>query len=250
MATPLTVNFDEIDLDRVYNELEREGISVITGAISDGKLTEFKTDVSELIAINQNKTFGLIKPSQECNSVNSMKLDSGFSNMMKTLALRQHNTPRVCNSVMHDVLRVVIGSGGGSLIMHYDASVITALVPIEIPEGEPEEAGDLVIYPNRRPLRRFVLTNFVEKIIMQNKFARRHFSKKIRDRTSGAKIIRLVPGNLYLFWGYRSFHGNFECSSSALRVTLLFHFGDPHSGSFVSRLALASQRWRARKELA
>lgn len=41
----------------------------------------------------------------------------------------------------------------------------------------------------------------------------------------------MVPGKLYLFWGYRSIHTNEPCDPDAIGATALFHFADPHSNS-------------------
>jgi hypothetical protein len=43
--------------------------------------------------------------------------------------------------------------------------------------------------------------------------------------------IRLQPGTLYFFWGYRSIHTNEPCDADKLRATALFHYGDPHRDS-------------------
>jgi hypothetical protein len=48
--------------------------------------------------------------------------------------------------------------------------------------------------------------------------------------------ISMVPGNLYLFWGYRSIHANEACDLDKLRATALFHFGDPHINSKLRKI--------------
>jgi hypothetical protein len=45
----------------------------------------------------------------------------------------------------------------------------------------------------------------------------------------------MVPGNLYLFWGYRSVHANQACDPDKIRATALFHFGDPRTNSRLRR---------------
>ena len=40
--------------------------------------------------------------------------------------------------------------------------------------------------------------------------------------------IKMVPGNLYLFWGYRSVHTNEPCDPASIRATALFHYANPH----------------------
>jgi len=60
------------------------------------------------------------------------------------------------------------------------------------------------------------------------------------------QIKLLKPGNLYLFWGYRSYHANFPVKHDLLRATFLMHLGDPHGGnlalSAIKRLNLRRER--------
>src|SRR5690606_37384026 len=91
---------------------------------------------------------------------------------------------------------------------HYDATVITGLMPLFIPDGEPGTAGDLIVFPNLRRIRKWVLVNLFEKVLLQNKLASLILRKESVRRLMGGKRVRLKPGNLYLFWGYRTLHGN------------------------------------------
>jgi len=52
------------------------------------------------------------------------------------------------------------------------------------------------------------------------------------------RFVRLpmIPGDLYFFWGYRSVHTNMPCDPDKVRAPALFHFGDPHSDSWLKRL--------------
>jgi hypothetical protein len=83
---------------------------------------------------------------------------------------------------------------------------------------------------NKRPFRRFVLSNIIDKAIGQSQFYRRHILRRL-DRPDYLQRVDMEVGNLYLFWGYRSLHGNMPCESGALRATLLLHFGRPHGSS-------------------
>jgi hypothetical protein len=131
-------------------------------------------------------------------------------------------------------LRIVAGSTGDekSLLHHYDKHVITALAPILIPEGPKGRAGELVVFPNRRFYRRFSLLNIIEKAIVQSKWYRNRVTRKLAAGDS-PNIKYLKPGNLYLFWGYRTYHSNFPVAGDAVRATLLLHHGDPHPSSLV-----------------
>ena len=129
-------------------------------------------------------------------------------------------------------LRVIAGprGEGDAFWFHYDASAVTMVVPIFMPDGKPGNSGELVGLFNKRPFRRFVLANIIDKAVGQSRFYRRHILRRL-DRTDYLQRVDMEVGNLYLFWGYRSLHGNMPCESGALRATLLLHFGRPHGSS-------------------
>lgn len=145
------------------------------------------------------------------------------------------------------VLRVLAGQTGlkQSYQFHYDAYVVTALVPIAIPADPGEKRGDLVIYSKLRGVRSNVVFNVVEKILLQNPLARRIARSPLTRRLLKAKVLRMEPGDIYFFWGYQSLHGNEPCFATSVRATALFHFADPHENSF---LVTAIQSLRRRHE--
>jgi len=144
-----------------------------------------------------------------------------------------------------NVLRIVTGknSDGQSLKFHYDATVITALVPILIPIGPIDHCGHLLAYKNLRPIRNSVLVNFMEKIILQNTISQKIISflamGKIEDY-----VCELKEGNIYFFYGYRTLHANLPVNPNYVRATLLFHFGDPHKNSFLIKSIARIRHWR------
>lgn len=151
---------------------------------------------------------------------------------------------------IHPVLRCVQGESGRSESnrFHFDASFVTALLPIEVPDATiPGEQGNLLVFANRRRIRRTVLANVIEKTLIQNAFTKRLITLGIRLHLLRPQRIRLVPGNLYLFWGYRSLHASEPCPPTTRRSTLIFHYGDPHAGSLATALILAFNQHRARR---
>jgi hypothetical protein len=135
------------------------------------------------------------------------------------------------------VLRVVSGVTGlkHSHRFHYDAYVVTALVPIIIPTGPDEVRGDLVMYPNVRSVRSSVAVNLFEKVLLQNFAIAPLLARPFVQRQFGAKVIRMEPGNIYVFWGYRSLHANRPCPPDRVRSTALFHLANPHSNNVMIR---------------
>ncbi|HEX4559919.1 MAG TPA: hypothetical protein VH166_12195 [Mycobacterium sp.] len=129
-------------------------------------------------------------------------------------------------------LRIIAGpqSTGEAFYFHYDASIVTMVVPIFMPDAERGNSGEFMGLFNKRPFRRLVVTNIVDKIIRQNRFYRRFLIGKL-DRTDYLHRVDMEVGNVYLFWGYRSLHGNMPCEPGALRATLIVHLGRPHGSS-------------------
>ena len=128
----------------------------------------------------------------------------------------------------YEVLRCLSGKSGQkhSLVFHFDSYIVTALVPIEIPLGG--RAGDLLIYPNVRQVRSNYLFNAVDKVLLHNPITQMILRSCINSRRLGPVRIKMVPGNLYLFWGYRSVHTNEPCEPGTIRATALFHYANPH----------------------
>lgn len=74
----------------------------------------------------------------------------------------------------HQIFRCLKGATGQahSLRFHYDSYVLTALLPVAIPEDGPH--GDLLVMPCTRPIRRLYLSNvFDNPISSRREIARR-----------------------------------------------------------------------------
>jgi hypothetical protein len=136
----------------------------------------------------------------------------------------------------YQVLRCLSGelAARHSLKFHYDSYLLTALIPIIIPERG--KTGDLLIIPNWRRLRSHYALNFVDKILLDNPVSQWLLRKLYERGYRGIRHLKLKPGNLYLFNGYRSIHTNEACDPDAIRSTALLHYVDPHEDSGLKRL--------------
>lgn len=128
----------------------------------------------------------------------------------------------------YQVLRCLAGKSGvkNSLIFHYDSYVVTALVPILIPKDG--LGGDLLMYPNTRRIRNAYLFNAIDKVLLDNPVTQWVLRACIDRKGLSPLRIRMMPGNIYLFWGYRSIHTNEPCDTDKVRATALFHYANPH----------------------
>jgi hypothetical protein len=136
---------------------------------------------------------------------------------------------------LYQLLRCLKGQSGlkESLRFHYDSYVVTALLPIIIPATG--AAGHLIMLPNTRKVRSNYLFNLLDKVILDNPLTQR-FLRLGYLHFLPFKQVPMVPGNLYLFWGYRSIHANRPCDPDQIRATALFHFGDPHTGNSLRKI--------------
>ncbi|MGH7090660.1 MAG: hypothetical protein ACREFQ_17330, partial [Stellaceae bacterium] len=227
--------------------MDRNGFAVIRDLFPEEMLDDARRFVDRELNRHAREYFSYIGRDPVRDSVLA---DIGGTAAFRTLLARVYETGTgrtPPETPVYQVLRVLSGGTGlkEAFQFHYDAYVVTGLMPIAIPQGEGEKRGDLVIYPKLRGIRGNVLVNLVEKILLQNKLMRWVARLPATRRLFGAKLLRMEPGNLYLFWGYQSLHGNEPCFPSSTRATALFHFADPHAAStLVARI----QRWRSRHE--
>jgi hypothetical protein len=117
-------------------------------------------------------------------------------------------------------------------------------VDSENPDAGPGRSGELIVFPNWRPFRRSALMNIKDKIAVQNPLYRLRMVRKLKRAPEKYSVV-LEPGNAYLFWGYRTYHGNGPCETNTVRATLLLHYGDPHHRSPVINVAKAVKLWLA-----
>ena len=136
------------------------------------------------------------------------------------------NTPP--EEEFHQVLRCLAGESGqkNSLIFHYDSYIVTALVPILIPKDG--LSGDLLLYPSTRRVRSAYLFNTVDKVLLDNPVTQRVLRACIDRKGIAPLRVKMIPGNIYLFWGYCSIDANEPCDAHKIRATAVFHYANPH----------------------
>jgi hypothetical protein len=127
------------------------------------------------------------------------------------------------------------------LWFHFDATVVTMVIPVVIPDADRGQSGELVIAPKSRPHRRLAATNVVDKLVAQSPAYRRRFVRGL-DPDRDLNIVALQPGSAYLFWGYRSYHATMPCAAGSTRATVIVHYQDVHQGSRLLRWAKAVYR--------
>jgi hypothetical protein len=239
----------------LYQQLEATGFACLESIICPEYLLKCQKHIDELIEIHGARYFSLIQPWKDDKSAFApIASNRQFIKLLSNLCERSAGEECVKDFDIYNVLRVIAGphktNNKQSFKFHYDATVITALMPLCLPKGVPtNEAGHLIAIPNFRPLRHSVILNLLEKSFLQNSWTGRYLGKKLLRYPDERHIFRLKPGNLYFFWGYRTLHANLPVRSNSVRATMLFHFGDPHKNSLITKCVLAIRRFREQRNL-
>lgn len=224
-------DISDSDATQLAGEIERAGVAVIPSYIDGATLARLRQMVIEIVDDNGGEYTALTGKAEIAGTL--LERIGEEPRLLKLMHLIYekglgHAAP---SQSLYQVLRCLTGSSGlrHAYFFHYDSYVVTALLPIITPqEGL---AGDLVVKPNHRRVRGSYLVNLIDKILVDNKFAQKYFRAQAEALKGGFVRVRIIPGNLYLFWGYRTLHANEPCDPQMIRSTALFHFGDPHAAS-------------------
>lgn len=242
------IHIDDATSARLVNDMNTQGYATLEDALSEDALIDLRAYVDQQASRHNNQYFAYHGyPALAGSALATL----GKSPEFRQLLARMHalgTGHAAASDEIFPVLRCVQGGTGRkeSNAFHYDATLLTMLIPIFTPlEGK--ERGDLVLFPNLRKVRAWVLMNVLEKFVFQNALCRKLITACIHRNLLKPHTLSIVPGNVYFFWGYRSLHANQTCDPAFRRATALFHFGDPHAGSFVTRLILKLNQHRARK---
>ncbi|MGY4491006.1 hypothetical protein [Pseudomonas sp. TE3610] len=245
------IDVDEATSTRLVNDMNRQGFAVLEHALDEAALLELRAYVDQQAARHNNQYFAYHGyPALAGSPLAKLGNTPAFKSLLVRLHAKGRGRPAASDEIF-PVLRCVQGGTGRkeSNAFHYDATLLTLLMPIFTPT-EGSERGDLILFPNLRRTRSWVMINVLEKFIFQNALCRKLISTCIDRGLLKPITLPVVPGNVYFFWGYRSLHANQPCDPAFRRATALFHFGDPHAGSFITRLILKLNQHRARKVIA
>lgn len=229
-------------------EIEREGFAVIEHYLSAEQLELGRTFIKEQAASHGGEYFAIHGIEALAGSLaGALALSPGLRDSLAQLYRLQAGREPSATEQIFPVVRCLQGRSGlrQSHFYHFDATAVTALLPLFIPT-EGEHCGDLIIFPNLRRVRFIALRNVIEKAVLHNTASQKLVAFAVRRGWLKPIRLKLVPGNLYLFSGYRSLHANDTCDPALLRATVLFHFGNPHHDSLLARLLLGANKRRAK----
>jgi hypothetical protein len=247
-ADPLP-NLSDADIDALAHAMDTTGFAVLHDVIEAPMLENMRVYVDGELKRRQVEYLGLAGPEWIQDSPlaafpASASLHAALAGLYRRAMKSAPAESRIATSI-----RVLSGGTGAkhSWLFHYDSYVVTALIPLQIPDGRGELPGDLVMYPNLRRVRRWPVLNILEKLVVESPLACRLWKRGAVQNAMSARTVHMRPGNMYFFWGMRSLHANQPCLPTSVRCTALFHFGDPHARSLLKRLSARHHQARLRR---
>jgi len=216
-------------IEALVSEIEKTGFATIPGYIDSETLSSMQGFVADAVSRSAGEYVAFTGPESVSGSAFG---DLGANSSFRAIIERVFEVgtgQKPPRQEFYQVLRCLTGRGSkkNSFLFHYDSYVVTALIPVQIPSTGLR--GDLLMLPNTRRIRGRYISNVIDKIILDNALSQFLLRKLFAWGWLKVTKIRMVPGNLYLFWGYRSIHTNEDCDPDKVRATALYHFGNPHA---------------------
>jgi hypothetical protein len=215
-------------------EIERTGFAVLPNYLAPEALEALQTFVRQAVAKAGGEYAGIDAKDVARTLLAKLPEAAEFAGLLRRLY--EHGTGRAApDQGIYRVLRCLTGRTAlkQCFIFHYDSYVVTLLLPILIPTGG--RRGDLIMAPRRRTIRPSYELNLLDKLLIDNKLTQFILRRLLLSGVLKVRRVEMVPGNLYMFWGYRTLHANEPCDPTDIRSTALFHFGDPHGESWLRR---------------
>ena len=232
----LHIDTSDKEINHIFDNLNKTGMYCIKDAISRELLDSLRNEIKSELVSKGDRYYSKINPANNSQSTfSAIKKNTNFIYLTNTLSSKALGRD-VDDSESLNVLRVVTGKKADTqtLKFHFDAYALTVLIPIFIPDGPLEDSGHLVSFLNLRKLRKFQFVNMMQKALVQNSLTRKILGFVVR-RNPKKYVSEMIPGNAYLFWGYRTLHANFSVDKNLLRSTFLYHKGDVHQKSIFDK---------------
>jgi hypothetical protein len=215
----------------IKNNIEKKGYIELKNYIKKKQLLILKKFVKQKLKENKNQYFFLTSENKVKTILHSSSLFNKIEDLLKKITL-QFGKKINEKEKLYKVLRVVTGkkSKKVSLDYHFDAHLLTLLIPIYIPKRRGSDNGNLVIFKNLRKLTKNIYKNIIQKLFYQSYFFKIFF---ISTGLIKGEILNLVPGNVYIFNGFRTLHTNLQINPIDIRATILVHYHDIFIDSYL-----------------
>ena len=231
----------------IRDDIEKNGFYCVENFIHNDELQILRKEIDKKLEQNNFQYFFLTSEYLNNSHLNNEEFSSRIKNLLKKI-LNEYDVVNRENEELYKVLRVVTGkkSQKVSLDFHFDAHLLTLLVPIYIPNRKNSDNGDLLIIKNLRNIHSNIILNIFQKLFYQSRFFKLILNNKLFSKFIKKERLRLVPGNVYIFNGFKTLHANLNINPQDVRATCLIHFYDIFSNS---KLVKMNRMFRQKKEI-
>jgi hypothetical protein len=240
----LQLAISDSDMGQLAADIDRQGYGTLPNCLSAAELQPLRAFAAQAIAQAGGEYVAFAGAERlEGTVLGELPESPAFHALCRGLYERSTGKAGPAPA-FYQLFRCLQGQSGQghSYRFHYDSYVLTVLIPIALPETG--AAGDLLMLPNARPIRRYYVTNLLDKMLLDNRVTQFWLRTAHRRRKLAATRVRLRPGDMYFFWGYRSIHTNEACDPADLRATAVLHYADPHRDSALRTLIRRARRLR------
>ena len=232
------------NIKNIKENIEKNGFHCLENFFDQNEIEHLRDFVDSQLKENNNQYFFLTSETTSNNILSDESFFKNIENLLKKLVI-DYNFGLRDNEKLYKVLRVVTGkkSEKVSLDFHFDAHLLTLLIPIYIPQRDNSDNGNLIIIKNLRKITSFLFKNIFQKIFFQSNFFKKFFIEKNLVKK---EILELKPKNVYIFNGFRTLHANMNINPEDIRATILVHYYDIFKSSLLVNL---NRKMRIKKEL-
>ena len=207
-------------VQRLRTDIDEKGLAVLENFIRPDFLTELRTSVDQLtpLCYQSGKRKYLVGHDLEKTGVWEVAFSDFVIQLANDILAPFH--VHVEASDVHPVMNILVGAQGQDSVRgwHFDATYLTMAMPVVMPKPTGERDGKFRIWPN---VREFSQSKMRDRFY--SNLARLELFRRLKNHYS----IHFVPGNLYFFYGFRSYHGTEELDIKKLRANCLINFGGP-----------------------
>jgi len=207
-------------VQRLRNALDDRGLAILEGFIHPDFLGELRSTVERLTpwCYEGGRRRAAVGTDLEHTAFHEITFSDFIIRLANDILAPFH--VQVDPADVHPVVNVLVGKQGQQYVnsYHFDATYLTIAMPVVMPPPSADRDGKFRYWPNVRPF---------SQSAWQNRLYWKFFNVDFLRNMVRSESVNFVPGDLYFFYGFRSFHGTADLDPEQLRANCLMNFGGP-----------------------
>ena len=245
------LNVSKYEAQIIKNTLNSQGYIIIDNFLDNDILQKIKDFTKYKIeTFNQDK-FSLSEDGLKDSVIQDLRQSNSFNNFFKFLL------PDYSIKKMKDVHYLLnysskLSKKNTKLHYHFDAFLITMIIPINLIENESKEiATRISILPNIRKENKSFAFNLIYKIFFQNKLFILFSNSFLFKIFFKPHDIKIQNNQILIFNGFRSLHSAKITKNNIQkeRTRLIFHVHNPFINNKIDKLIFNRIKKNRRKKI-